>query len=100
MIGIIVPAHNEEEKIAACLQSLVIAASRPALDGEEVALIVVLDACTDRTGPLARSLGATTIDVHARNVGLARHEGARFSIAAGARWLAFTDADSVVAPDW
>ncbi len=94
------PAHNEEEKIAACLQSLVVAASRPALAGETVALIVVLDACTDRTGPLARSLGATTIGVHARNVGLARHEGARFAIAAGARWLAFTDADSVVAPDW
>lgn len=100
VIVIIVPAHNEEEKIAACLQSLVIAASQPALGGEEVELIVVLDACTDRTGLLARSLGAKTIAIQARNVGLARQEGARSAIAAGARWLAFTDADSVVAPDW
>ncbi len=100
VIGIIVPAHNEEERIVACLQSLVIAATQPALAGEEVTLIVVLDSCTDSTGALAHSMGVKTIAVHARNVGLARQEGARAAIAAGARWLAFTDADSVVAPDW
>jgi hypothetical protein len=31
---------------------------------------------------------------------MARAAGARFALEAGARWLAFTDADSVVAPDW
>jgi hypothetical protein len=35
-----------------------------------------------------------------RNVGLARHHGAQALIAEGARWLAFTDADTLVAPDW
>ena len=100
MLGIIVPAYVEEERIEACIQSLFKAAAHPALGGEAVQAIVVLDACKDRTGPLARSLGAHTIEVTARNVGVARQAGARVALASGARWLAFTDADSVVAPDW
>ncbi len=100
MIGIIVPAHDEEERIEDCLQSLIKAAAHPDLGGEAAELIVVLDACSDRTGPLARSLGARTIDVRARNVGMARQAGAKSALASGARWLAFTDADSVVGCDW
>ena len=100
MIGIIVPAHDEEERIEDCVQSLFTAAAHPALNSEPVKVIVVLDACQDRTGVLARSLGALTIDVWAKNVGLARQRGATLALEAGARWLAFTDADSVVASDW
>ena len=100
MIGIIVPAHDEEACIEDCLQSLLAAALHPALNGELVKIIVVLDACKDRTGVLARSLGAMTIDIWAKNVGLARQSGARTALASHARWLAFTDADSVVAADW
>jgi glycosyltransferase involved in cell wall biosynthesis len=100
VIGIVVPAHNEEAQIEACLQSALLAAVHPALQGEAVDVIVVLDACSDRTGTLARQLGARTIAVEGGNVGLARQVGAQMAVAAGARWLAFTDADSVVAPDW
>lgn len=100
MIAIIVPAHNEEERIEDCVQSLLKAARHPALGDEIVKIIVVLDACEDRTGPLARSLGAFTIDVLARNVGVARQNGAKVALNFGARWLAFTDADTVVASDW
>lgn len=100
MIGIIVPAHDEEERIEDCVESLVKAATHPNLAGESVEIIVVLDACTDITGQLARSLGARTVNLRARNVGLARQAGARAALGAGARWLAFTDADTVVAPDW
>lgn len=100
MIGIVVPAHNEEKLIEACLQSLNMAAVHPALQGEPVEIIVVLDSCDDRTGHLARSLGAKTLDIQARNVGLARQLGAQAMLATGARWLSFTDADSVVGPDW
>ncbi|MES2280178.1 MAG: glycosyltransferase family 2 protein [Pseudomonadota bacterium] len=100
MIGIIVPARDEEERIEDCVQSLITAASVPGLAGEAVQIIVVLDACSDRTGTLARSLGARTIDIRSNNVGLARQTGAKAALAAGARWLAFTDADSVVSPDW
>jgi hypothetical protein len=74
MIGIIVPAHDEEQRIEDCVQSLVKAAAHPDLAGEEVKIIVV--------------------------VGIARQTGAKIALASGARWLAFTDADSVVASDW
>lgn len=100
MIGIIVPAHDEEERIEECTRSLLNAAAHPDLAGEKVKIIVVLDACIDRTGSLARSLGARTMDINANNVGLARQTGAKAALASGARWLAFTDADSVVASDW
>ncbi|RZJ00813.1 MAG: glycosyltransferase family 2 protein [Haliea sp.] len=100
MIAIIVPAHDEQDRIEACVRSLRDAALHPGLHGEAVEIVVVLDACRDGTGQLARQLGARTIDVPARNVGLARRAGAAVALASGARWLAFTDADSVVAPDW
>lgn len=100
MLGIIVPAHDEEERIESCVQSLLKAAAHEDLAHEAVEIIVVLDACQDRTGALARSLGARTMDVRAKNVGLARQLGARMALDSGARWLSFTDADSVVAPDW
>jgi glycosyltransferase involved in cell wall biosynthesis len=100
MIGVIVPAHDEQDHIEACMQSLRRACVHAQLAGEAVEIIVVLDACLDNTGVLARSLGARTLEVAATNVGLARQVGAQAALAAGARWLAFTDADSVVAPDW
>ena len=40
------------------------------------------------------------IAVEARNVGLARAAGADALLAEGARWLAFTAADTVVSPRW
>lgn len=100
MIGVIVPAHNEERLIKCCLESLLDAAAHPALDGEPVEIIVVLDACSDQTGSVARQEGVTTLTTSARNVGLARQLGATKALACGARWLAFTDADCVVADDW
>ena len=100
MIGIIVPAHNEETHIAACLASLNAAALHADLAAEPVLTIVVLDACSDATGVLAQQMGAKSIDVQGRNVGLARQAGAQFALDCGARWLAFTDADSTVGPDW
>ena len=100
MIGVVVPAHEEEEVIGACLQSLRRAACCPGLKGEQVMMIVSLDSCTDATGTIARGMGATTVDVRARNVGKARAHGAQVALDAGARWLAFTDADSTVASDW
>lgn len=100
MIGVVVPAHDEEEHIGACLRSLLVAARCPALRGESVRVFVALDACSDRTGEIADGLGVTTVPVDARNVGIARAAGVQVALEAGARWLAFTDADSTVAPDW
>lgn len=100
MIAAIVPAHDEAEHIGACLRSLRLAAQSPRLAGEAVAVVVVLDDCSDATGTVACGLGATLLSVQARNVGTARAAGAEWALARGARWLAFTDADSVVAPGW
>jgi glycosyltransferase involved in cell wall biosynthesis len=100
VIAAIVPAHNEEEHLAACLRSLTQSSCCPALLGEPVAIIVVLDSCTDASEVIARRSGALTLSLQARNVGAARALGAQCAIDLGARWLAFTDADSVVDSGW
>lgn len=100
MIGVVVPAHNEEDSLAACLDALLRAASHPGLLGEPVRIIVVLDACTDGSASIALSRPVTTLSLTARNVGQARLHGAAQLLAAGARWLAFTDADSIVGDSW
>lgn len=100
MIGVVVPANDEEALIGRCLDALKAAARHPDLHGEPVEIVVVLDACRDATRRIAESRGAACVAVEARNVGVARAAGASALIARGARWLAFTDADSAVAPDW
>ncbi|MEC5405449.1 glycosyltransferase [Paraburkholderia sp. MPAMCS5] len=100
MIGVIVPAHNEQALLADCLVALAEASQRPELEGEAVRIVVVLDDCKDGSGDIAHAHGVETLTVKARNVGIARALGADHLLAAGARWLAFTDADSRVSPGW
>jgi glycosyltransferase involved in cell wall biosynthesis len=100
VLAIVIPAHNEAACIGACLSAVHEAVNHPALSGEATRVIVVCDACDDETSAISRAAGADAIEVTTRNVGFARAEGARFALALGARWLAFTDADSLVAPDW
>jgi glycosyltransferase involved in cell wall biosynthesis len=101
--GIVVPAHNEETLLRACLKALqrsVDAASIP------VYLLVVADTCTDQTVAVARACGVRAIIIRARNVGAARSAGMRelLRLTAGqdpsSVWLATTDADTVVPRDW
>jgi glycosyltransferase involved in cell wall biosynthesis len=100
VIGVIVPAHNEQALLSTCLAALHMAARHADLAGETVRQIVVLDACNDFSGAIARAYGVETLTVEARNVGIARAAGASMLLAAGARWLAFTDADSRVSAGW
>ncbi len=100
LIAVVVPAHNEQDVIGACLRSVFLASRCAALGEEPVLVIVVLDDCSDETGSIACEHGAVCVSVSARNVGRARALGAEFALQAGARWLAFTDADSEVPPDW
>ncbi|MEF7615753.1 glycosyltransferase [Aquincola sp. MAHUQ-54] len=100
MIGVVVPAHDEEAVLAGCLAALRQAAGHPALQGEAVQLLVVLDTCTDGSAAAVAAAGVAAIEVGARSVGAARAAGAAALLAQGARWLAFTDADTRVAADW
>ncbi len=105
----VIPAHDEARLLPACLASVRRAAQHPALDGRAARVVVVLDACTDASGEVARTaLGRddAVVEVSARNVGAARAAGFAHALAAGDApdpgrlWLATTDADTVVPPDW
>ena len=100
MIGVVIPVHNEAALLSACLEAVDRAARHPGLDHEPVEVVVVLDACTDPSAAVAVRHGAQIVSLDARCVGAARALGASFALDAGARWLAFTDADTVVPPDW
>ena len=101
-IGIVVPAHDEQNLLPACLASLRAAARHPALRHVAVHLVPVLDACSDDSGEVARG----GLEVAARNVGVARAAGFSRVLAAEAGrpadelWLATTDADSTVPSHW
>lgn len=110
MIGIVIPAHNEELYLDACLRAARAAATDAALKGEAVHIVVALDSCSDGSRAIVERHAAQASNgdgcvvehlcVAARNVGSARAAGVRHMLARGARWLAFTDADTEVAPTW
>lgn len=100
MIGVVVPVHNEERLLARCIASIQQAARCTRLLAEPVEIVVVLDSCTDQSHAIASRRDVTILAGDWRNVGAARALGAAHCLARNARWLAFTDADTVVAPDW
>ena len=76
MIGVVIPAHNEERHITACLSSILTAARHPGLLGREVRVVVVLDDCSDDTARLVCGMDVSTVNVSFQNVGKARATGA------------------------
>lgn len=103
-VGVVVPAHNEEDLLPSCLTALGEAAR--AVRGLPVRVVVAADACQDRTAAVARRAGATVVEITARSVGHARAAGFGEVLRQTPRpdpgdiWLATTDADTVVPPDW
>ena len=103
-IGVIVPAHNEQDVLPACLASVRRAAE--GLPGTPVHLVVVADACQDRTGEAARRGGASVVTISARSAGAARAAGVREVLRLTGQldpanvWLATTDADTLVPACW
>ncbi len=100
MIGVLIPVHDEEDCLADCLESVLRAAAHAGLGGEPVAIVVALDACSDGSGRIAAGYPVATLQIDARNVGMARAAAAVALLDAGADWLACTDADTVVSDDW
>lgn len=115
-VGVVIPVRNEELLLPRCLSALAaaIAAVRdsPALARPTVIVVIVLDRCTDRSASVAADWPQfSRIESTAGAVGTARRAGAASAIAAacGVRgadirtdrlWLATTDADSAVPPNW
>ena len=100
-IDVVIPAHDEQDLIAGCLDSLDVCAEATPVP---VTVTVVLDSCTDATEDVARGR-ARIVRSDARNVGAARALGfdtlprpgpTQF----GQRWYATTDADSRVPRTW
>ena len=103
-VGVIVPAHNEQDLLPSCLDRLRRAAR--ALHGTPVHLVVVADACRDRTVQVAQRSGAAVVTIAARSAGAARAAGVREVLRRTGRldpadvWLATTDADTLVPCYW
>jgi len=91
-VSVIVPVYNEEYVLADCLTAL----QQQDYDGR-YEIIVVNNACTDRSPAIARAVGVRVVDeprkgyVHALRAGFA---------AALGEIIACTDADTLVPPDW
>ncbi|WP_166215727.1 glycosyltransferase [Pseudomonas atagonensis] len=100
MIGILIPAHNEEDLLDECLSAAMRASKHGLLAGERVEVLVVLDSCTDRSAQIVGGYPVLSLNINARNVGEARAAGARILLERGARWISCSDADSRVADDW
>ncbi len=100
MIAVVIPAHNEARRLGHCLRAVQVAAREARAAGLEVEILVVLDRCRDASLAIARRHGVHLLELDAGNVGIARRAGAALMLERGARWLAFTDADSRVPHHW
>ena len=100
MIGVLIPAHNEQALLAHCLHAVLSAGAHPQLNGEQVRVLLVLDSCDDLSADIAAQYDVNVLAINARNVGVARATGAQWLLEQGARWISCTDADSRVAEDW
>ena len=92
--SVIVPACNEEgylEKTLASIQT-----ARAFASDQQIEVIVVDNASTDRTRSIAAAAGATVLTETMRNVGRARNTGAASAVG---NWFVFIDADTLVPED-
>ncbi|NEC41843.1 glycosyltransferase [Streptomyces sp. SID8016] len=104
-VAVVIPARDEEALLPAVLASVRAAAGHPGVGATPVLTVVVADTCTDATAAVARAAGAQVVPVGFRNVGRARAAGVLtalsfFGDVPGPVWIASTDADSTVRPDW
>ncbi len=93
MISVIVPAHNAQTTITACVAALMRQENTPT----DYEVIVVDDGSTDDTARLAAQAGARVIQQEKRGPAAARNSGIR---AACGEITCFTDADCAPLPDW
>lgn len=101
---VVVPARDEERDLPACLASLLVAVANSPVPGQ---IVLVDDASLDATAIVGRAMlppPHRVVTGPGRDVGSARQHG----VVVGTEddldprgvWVASTDADTVVPPDW
>ncbi|QCY46484.1 Glycosyl transferase family 2 [Glutamicibacter creatinolyticus] len=111
-LAIVIPVHNEEEHLPACLAHLAAAMDRFTRCAPQVELhaVLVLDRCTDLSGQLVRDRVRADARFHALpgnfgSVGASRAAGVQRALelsgaSPAATWVACSDADSRVPVNW
>jgi cellulose synthase/poly-beta-1,6-N-acetylglucosamine synthase-like glycosyltransferase len=106
--AIVVPACNEEATIEACVAALRVACEQTRCI-DSAWIVIVADACRDRTAVLARhALGSAgeVVECQVQSSGAARRIGVHRALERFAGrdprrlWIANTDADTYVPADW
>lgn len=92
-ISIVIPARNEEHRIADCLRAL----SQQSLDRGQYEIIVVDDGSDDDTADVAGRNGARVIRQQKKGAAAARNHGIEES---RGEIVLFTDADCIVEEHW
>ena len=88
-LAVVVPAHDEEDRIADCLHSVARARGHRRLGAVHTSLVVVLDRCSDRTAEVTGSLlgrADRMVSGSWANVGAARRAGMAVALAAADGW--------------
>jgi cellulose synthase/poly-beta-1,6-N-acetylglucosamine synthase-like glycosyltransferase len=107
-VGVVIPARNEEETIEKCIASVLVAGEYHLRRGA-LWIVVVADACSDRTASRARTAigeSGQVIETRVSSAGAARRLGAEAAMNRFRHvdprliWLANTDADTCVCGDW
>lgn len=93
-ISVVIPAHNEEKNIGACVEAIRKEIARSGADAE---IIVANNASTDATGECARIAGAQVVDEPRKGITFARAAG--FAASTG-DLIANVDADSLMPEGW
>ncbi|MDR3570789.1 MAG: glycosyltransferase family 2 protein [Candidatus Pacebacteria bacterium] len=96
-ISFSIPAYNEEQRIARCLESVQKEIVRAGMEGQ-VEIVVVNNASTDRTKEIAQSFpGVTVVDEQRKGLTFARQAGFEHS---HGELIANVDSDTMVPPGW
>jgi glycosyltransferase involved in cell wall biosynthesis len=105
VVGVVVPARDEELLLPACLDALHVAVA--VLTDVAVHVVVVLDSCVDDSAAVVAAYPwVHVVETDGGNVGSARARGVAHLLEqatdtpAERIWLATTDADSQVPPEW
>ena len=92
-LAVIVPAHNEQRLVGACVRSLMVART------SSMRVLVVAHNCTDATAERAAAAGADVLVLNERSghgKGAALHHGFTHALAEGYEAMLVVDADSTV----